>query len=445
MSIKQQYINAIVLSASGDALGWMTEFYSDPKQLNKKFGTSQITTFLNWDRFCGNRYNGYKDIITSGSYSDDTQLMLAVARSIRSFDSCDHDYFAKIELPCWLDYKRGAGIMTTEAARKIQRCSAQWSNNFFTRKTHNYVIDYRDGGGNGAAMRVLPICLAFANNDILAMLKEIFCNSIITHGHPRAIIGAMLYGIIIYTIIHNRLFGLSLLTYIGQHLCDLLTTALNYIITSSHDMEEWLVQWEATGRDFRDEYQIVIQECLAMLRKGYVVLKNNKDMMSLFHDIGVFDSVSKGSGVVSVICAFICFCNETINCLHDGMVFVVNLLGADTDSIAAFYGAMVGISIESDIACNYHGVQDYDYLLKVGTYLYHISTKQQYLGNPLFNVFSEQYIDEKCDYFNKSLGLGNIVKSQEINTLTPNLLVIRKDVKFLIGQTASIILRVRKI
>jgi ADP-ribosylglycohydrolase len=252
MPLKQQYVNAIVLSASGDALGWMTEFYSDSKQLAKKFGTSQITKFLNWERFCGNRYNGYKDIISSGSYSDDTQLMLAVARSINIEGKCDHQHFAKIELVGWLDYKRGAGMATTEAAQKIQRKSASWNNNFYIKKQNNIIINYSNAGGNGAAMRVLPISLAFIHNLELT-LEEIFCNSIVTHGHPRAIIGAMLYGLIINTIINLKLNGIELLIYIGQNMQAVLLRVLDNILRRGV-LTSWFKIWEQNGKNFDSEY-----------------------------------------------------------------------------------------------------------------------------------------------------------------------------------------------
>ena len=52
-------------------------------------------------------------------------------------------------------------------------------------------------------MRVLPIALANLG-DIEKIKEEIFCNSIITHGHPRALLGAMLYGYAVNQIIVIR-------------------------------------------------------------------------------------------------------------------------------------------------------------------------------------------------------------------------------------------------
>ncbi|GAA4315757.1 hypothetical protein GCM10023115_26420 [Pontixanthobacter gangjinensis] len=74
-----------------------------------------------------------------------------------------------------------------------ERYEATWNNNFFKFKARKTTIDYRESGANGAAMRILPILLA-NHNDFRLIKEYIFSNSIITHGHPRAIVRAILYG-----------------------------------------------------------------------------------------------------------------------------------------------------------------------------------------------------------------------------------------------------------
>lgn len=441
MPLKQQYVNAIVLSASGDALGWMTEFYSDSKQLAKKFGTSQITKFLNWERFCGNRYNGYKDIISSGSYSDDTQLMLAVARSINIEGKCDHQHFAKIELVGWLDYKRGAGMATTEAAQKIQRKSASWNNNFYIKKQNNIIINYSNAGGNGAAMRVLPISLAFIHNLELT-LEEIFCNSIVTHGHPRAIIGAMLYGLIINTIINLKLNGIELLIYIGQNMQAVLLRVLDNILRRGV-LTSWFKIWEQNGKNFDSEYRLVIQDCLNILRNGYTVIKNNKDLYHLFELMGVFNPDFKGSGVSTVIAALFCFCK--IKNYYDGIIYAVNLLGADTDSIAGFLGAMYGVFMQDDITDNFIGVQDFNYLVLVAENLFNIADKNHITKSIYVNTNYKVELLHENLYQHVSLGYGEVINSDIILTNTKNLVINRKNVNFFIGQSAVIINRLNEV
>lgn len=173
MNALTKYKGSMKLAAIGDALGWMTEFEKTPEDLEKKYGVSFITKYFDWKKTVGGRFYGYEDDIKSGSYSDDTQLLLSVARSIKEDGTVNQIYFSKIELPSWLLYARGAGRTIKNAARKIERKSATWNNNFFTFKAGKATIDYRESGANGAAMRILPIALANFG-DIGKIKKEIF-------------------------------------------------------------------------------------------------------------------------------------------------------------------------------------------------------------------------------------------------------------------------------
>ena len=201
---------SLIYSAVGDSLGWITEFLKNVDELEKRHGIKKVTSFLDWNKKVGGAYYGYIDSIKAGSYSDDTQLMLCVARSIRK-EGVDIQYFSKSELANWIAYSRGGGITIKNAAKKIKRKNASWNNNFFTYKAGKMNMDYRDSGANGAAMRILPIALAYNNEQ--KILQNIFSNSIVTHGHPTAIIGALIYGLAIIEVkklnIENRVYFLG--------------------------------------------------------------------------------------------------------------------------------------------------------------------------------------------------------------------------------------------
>ena len=128
MKPETKYKGSIKLSAIGDALGWMTEFEKSQQSLIDKFGCPRIDKFYSWKKTVGGRFYGFVDTIKAGSYSDDTQLLLAVARSIRNDGSVDHSYFAKIELANWLDYARGGGRTVKTSAHKISRKNTKWFN-----------------------------------------------------------------------------------------------------------------------------------------------------------------------------------------------------------------------------------------------------------------------------------------------------------------------------
>ena len=201
LKAEEKYRGSLKLAAIGDALGWMTEFKKIYDSLKKEIRKDCITEFHKWKKHVGGKFYGYTDNIKSGSYSDDTQLLLSVARSINSNGSVDQDYFAKKELPDWLLYSRGAGRTVKNAAKQLSKKKPpKWNENFFGFKVGKTTIDYNECGANGAAMRILPIALANFGNSC-KIKKEIFANSIITHGHPRAILGAMLYGYAINTIL----------------------------------------------------------------------------------------------------------------------------------------------------------------------------------------------------------------------------------------------------
>ena len=100
---------ALLASAIGDALGWPYEFNSG----NQSRCNNQDDRFVSWKR--KNRIPFWHvETIEKGNYSDDTQLMLAVARSLLSEDWIK--MFTSIEYPFWLEYERGAGRAVNRAA-----------------------------------------------------------------------------------------------------------------------------------------------------------------------------------------------------------------------------------------------------------------------------------------------------------------------------------------
>src|SRR2546422_1329591 len=118
-------------AAAADALGWITEFVRGPEHLRKLYGTNRVDRYRAWQKRTGGRFNTYIDHINRGEYSDDTQLTLAVARSLLPDGSIDIEHFSKVELPLWLQYARGAGSTITAAAKAIGRKSSAWNSNFF--------------------------------------------------------------------------------------------------------------------------------------------------------------------------------------------------------------------------------------------------------------------------------------------------------------------------
>lgn len=91
--------SSLVAAACGDALGWITEMNQYPDSLRHLFGVERLADFQDWGKSA--RAGGgrrYLDRVRRGEYSDDTQLTLAVFRSLRGDGSFDGDHFTGREL-----------------------------------------------------------------------------------------------------------------------------------------------------------------------------------------------------------------------------------------------------------------------------------------------------------------------------------------------------------
>lgn len=424
MKPETKYKGSIKLSAIGDALGWITEFEKSQQSLKEKFGTERIENFYAWKKTVGGRFYGFIDTIKAGSYSDDTQLLLAVARSIKKDGNLDHNYFAKTELANWLDYARGGGRTVKTAADKISRKSIKWFNNFYSFKVNGENYDYKQSGANGAAMRVLPIALANLGNTE-KIKEEIFCNSIITHGHPRAILGAMLYGYAVNQIIVFRPEDFKWEGYITQIGLDF-PKKFELSFTNKMEIREWLKEWnKSSTKTFESVYAETVIETQNQLRFVFQSLKQNSPVQDTLKKMGCFDPATKGSGIVTVI-AGIYLATKFHDKPLEAIIESVNALGSDTDSIAAFTGGLIGaLHGHSIIPDKWKSVQDIDYLDKIAERLLAISEDSleeislptipnlKLLNSPKKDDFK---LDEPVEFI--PLGKGKITFIYRQNTLT---------------------------
>lgn len=440
MKAETKYKGSLKLAAIGDALGWMTEFEKSKDSLRKKFGSDYINTFHDWEKNVGGRFHGYVDKLKAGSYSDDTQLLLSVARSIKSDGFVDQQYFAKKELPEWLLYSRGAGRTIKNAARKIERKSAKWNKNFFTFKAGKTTIDYRESGANGAAMRILPIALAnFGEPDKIK--EEIFGNSIITHGHPRAILGAMLYGYSIDTILRfnsENFNSTSFLTELGKDMQQ--KFSLDFL--SSQKFSSWESEWnKGTLKPFRDLFNEIIEETQEYLRDTYKLLMNKTSDFDALSKLGCYKNETKGSGTSTVIAGIFLTCKYSNEPLK-GIEQAVNSIGTDTDSIAAFTGGLLGaLHGQTIIPSKWKSVQDFDYLDAMSIRLLEISesradfkTKKEKSDFSSIAEIDKDIFETNQSVFLRTLGEGKIKSIDRQKTLTKGKYNLIIDVEFEIGQ-----------
>ena len=190
-------IGALIAAAAGDALGWMTEFARSPfvgapPTLSRPADPGWIAEYQTWRRKVYG-YHSYEDLVMPGDYSDDTQLTICSAAALGRDGRFDPTVFCHRELPTWLEYARGAGRTVKTAARQLRDRRRTWNTNVVQVKDRFRPVDYRSAGANGAAMRISPHVLANPNRWNQAE-QGIWQNCLATHGHPRAIVGALLYG-----------------------------------------------------------------------------------------------------------------------------------------------------------------------------------------------------------------------------------------------------------
>ncbi len=372
-----RFKGALAFSAVGDALGWPTEFGRYPKGAK-----GYLEDFVDWEKLIGGRFWGYKQIIKAGEYSDDTQLTLAAYRCIDENGDFRPDRFAYLELPLWLHYERGGGKTIKASAKKLTQSSKEWSSNFYKTKD----LSYRNAGANGAAMRVLPIALVNTNNEE-RLHRDAFVNSIVTHGHPRAILGSIIYASAVRFLVNTAKISRGAFL---QYLCETVNS-FSRSLKGNDGIQEWIQEWDKVpmrGMKFKDVLQKTQNEAGEYL-EGIEAKIDSEDehFYKLTQALGAY----KGSGISTVLVAIYLFL-KYLDTPREGILKAVNMLGSDTDSIAAFLGGLLGAYYGiSEIPLNFlDRLQDKEYILRTATNLYdtatHRSTKE-YTSSGVFERY----------------------------------------------------------
>jgi ADP-ribosylglycohydrolase len=359
-SLCDRFQGAVLFSAVGDALGWPTEFIR-PNHRYKPHFRLPIRDFVRWQKMVGGRWWGFRDEIKPGEYSDDTQLSLAIARSISSRGDFEPSKFAYYELPLWLHYERGGGRSIKTAARNLTRRRSDWWNNFYRIAG----LEYRHAGANGAAMRNLPIALVcFSNKDKLIYYS--FLNAIITHGHPRAIMGTILSALSVrYAILHGHSNTTEMIDYLQQEL-----EGVSRLVGGEWHVRAWIKSWEhkSKGTSFKVAWDETKKEVQRYLKAIHQFLNN--PLQEYYTFVGALNPATKGSGIGTVCVAIYLFLRDNES-IEERLYQAVNMLGSDTDTIASFTGALVGAQLgPKAIPTNlFQHIQDREYLLKTAARL----------------------------------------------------------------------------
>lgn len=367
-SKKEKYTGALIGAAIGDALGWPNEQNSKNISKNK----NSIRTYVEWNRRAGGRYWPHEEKICVGEYSDDTQLIIATARSLLRGRQWSN-FFRQAELPAWLKYERGGGGATKRAAQK-------WADNIspWDEKSNSplEIKDYFMAGGNGVAMRIIPHIFKNEEN-IEKIMAQVVLNGMYTHGHPRALIGAMLYAMAVRTLIQQD----AVLSY-GE--------LIDVLIEEEKQWSELpevsnIAIWKCEAERYAQyDYDQIWNECVLETIDYLKIAKEalNQGILDLGHDtlqkLGCYNSRINGAGNVSAVISIYLFskyADDPVMAIYE----TANLNNADTDTLASMVGGLVGALNGKDwIPIELRGVQDYS----------------------LFEYLIEQMMDEKCDFLN---------------------------------------------
>jgi ADP-ribosylglycohydrolase len=358
MSFREAIRRSMLWAAYGDALGFITELASSAI-VHRRVGDTKVTSLVPWKRRIGGRF-GIEIELPAGCYSDDTQLRLATCRAIRGDGTFDVEVFGKIELPVWRAYSLGGGISTRAAAQALVKPSVRWCTNFYRSKQ----ADYTKAGGNGAAMRIQPHVWAAPKERVSSLIvRDIVRNGITTHGHPRALIGAVFHGLcLLHTIRHGVIPTPADWRSIAEETESVLEIVLKdedlstfWYPTRERDSEEPL---EAAFGQASRELANHIKLAEAVLQSATAAKGREQCYVDLVNSLGCFSQESRGSGTkTALLASFLPFAFEG-NALV-ALQTCANLLGTDTDTIATMAGALLGAISNTDPP---EPVADSDYL-----------------------------------------------------------------------------------
>lgn len=260
----QRTVSSMLWSAWADALGFISEL-TDSRGLKRRIGHRELLDPVTWTRRVGGKF-GVNAELPAGCYSDDTQLRLATARAI-SNHGFDVEAFARVELTVWPSYALGGGRSSRAAAAGMSKANASWCANFYR--------GWQEGGGNGVAMRIQPHVWASRDLSGSEHLLEVIVNGVVSHGHPRALVGAVLHASALAFALNNR-------TPLVSDWPELLRSTRNAIDRTDEQTELvglWRPSWErATGADLKKAWHATVDECEALARSAGPIVSELSDV-----------------------------------------------------------------------------------------------------------------------------------------------------------------------
>lgn len=344
-------------AAVGDALGWPQEvrggLVGGQKERDR---AAPRPEFRSWTRYAGHYSRRYLDPVHAGEYSDDTQLLLAAARSCLAGERW-WERLTEVELPTWPLYQRGGGGAVLSAAASWADGRPPWRKDGPAR-AQAVEKRYRDAGANGVAMRIAPHVLWAETSDDL--VRRIVLDGITTHGHPRALVGALVYAFALRDAASSRTthgFGDSVEA-AAAGLVDA-DRALRVLPTdwgTAHDLERFAVTWQDTNKETSQLLELIADS----LHRGAM---SNPEIT--LERLGCTDPKINGAGTVSAAAA-IYLASRFAARPQGGLLTAAFLRKGDTDTLASLTAAILGALHDTSWLGNLAvEVQDANYIARL--------------------------------------------------------------------------------
>lgn len=355
-AMPKNIVNSSLWAAAGDSIGWISELVNGKAGLERRIGAQRLSKPVAWSRIVGGR-GGPKVALPAGTYSDDTQLRLAVSRSIRGNGFFDVENFAKIELTVWPSYALGGGVGTKTAAQNLAKRTVNWFNNFYSTGRQSYFTS----GGNGAAMRIQPhvwsSCGSRSEDEILL---DVLKDSLVTHGHPHGFCGAIFHAkTLLDILLYNKMPDFR----DWKRYIESFSVIPDLIRMDSQLSSFWLAEWESHNQlSLSDSILKCQKEILNDLENINAILQENneKAYRRILEITGCLTDRYRGSGIkTSLVSAVLAYIYQHDN-IENALVCAANEIDSDTDTIASMCGALLGAYSEHEVTWP---LQDRDYLI----------------------------------------------------------------------------------
>jgi len=333
-------VRGMFLSAAvGDALGWPQELRSSIVGGQKARRVSPRAEFREWERNSGTRFSRYRETVGAGEYSDDTQLLLAVARACLSRDW--RSWLTMVELPALLLYERGAGRAVLAAAQAWADGVPPWAD-LTSRREDRDVSSYYNAGANGVAMRIAAhVVLTAAQPSPEPLIGRVIQDGICTHGHPRALVGGVLHALAL----RHALLRRGTLAY-GEPIVTLLAepTWQNPEAVEQVAPKEWIRHYQeihhqspAVGwKHVVDETRSLLEIAGRALERA--ALASDEDTLA---ELGCFDRSRNGAGHITAVAAAYAAARAAARPMS-GLLLTAFLSKADTDTLASMTASLLG-------------------------------------------------------------------------------------------------------